>query len=152
MIYTSDLEEYLRLRQLHQLSNEQLNHHPGTSDMQPAFAVGQLPVHSTEWSLHDPSMSHAPVSLDPNWTMYTTVGHPTVDNLYQSTMQSSSTKQHRATEDGTKDHLSLGQTTIQIQSLASSPSTQETSPPNENNIEVADMEATSAHGEPKRQE
>ncbi|KAJ5472950.1 hypothetical protein N7530_006951 [Penicillium desertorum] len=143
MIYTSDLEEYLRLRQLFQLSNEQLNYHPGTSDTQPAFAIGQLPVHSTEWSLHDPSMSPAPVSLDPNWTMHTTVGHPTVDNLYQSNMPSSSTKQHRVIEDGIEDHLSPGQTTIHIQSSAPSPSAQETSPPNENNTEVADIQASS---------
>ncbi|CAG8001892.1 unnamed protein product [Penicillium nalgiovense] len=139
MIYTSDLEEYLRLRQLFQLSGEQVNYHPGISATQP-------PVHSTEWSLYNPSMSHASESLDPNWSMHTTIGHPTPDNLYQSTMQSSSTMEHRPTEDGIEDRPNPSQTTNHIQSSAPNPSTQETSP-NENNIGVADMQASS----PQRQ-
>lgn len=140
MIYTSDLEEYLRLRQLFQLSGEQVNYHPGIFATQP-------PVHSTEWSLYNPSMSHASESLDPNWSMHTTIGHPTPDNLYQGTMQSSSTMEHRPTEDGIEDRPNPSQTTTHIQSSAPSPSTQETSP-NENNIGVADMQASS----PQRQE
>lgn len=145
MIYASDLEEYLRLRQLFQLSGEQLNYHPGTSATQP-------PVHSTECSLYNLSMSHASESLDPSWSMHTTIGHPTADNLYQSTMQSSSTSQYRATEDGIQGHFSPDQTTIQIQSSRSSPPTQRASPSNDLNIEVADVEATSTRHEPQEQE
>ncbi|OQE23956.1 hypothetical protein PENFLA_c010G02660 [Penicillium flavigenum] len=145
MIYTSDLEEYLRLRQLFQLSGEQLNHHPGISAAQP-------PVHSTEWSLYNPSMSHASESLDPNWSMHTTIGHPTADNLYHSIMQSSSTNQRRATEDGIQGHFSPDRTTIQIQSSTPSPSAQKAYPSNDHNVEVADVEATSTHHEPQKQE
>ncbi|KAF3023357.1 hypothetical protein E8E15_008017 [Penicillium rubens] len=145
MAYNSDVEEYLRLHQLFQLSGEELNYHPGTSATQP-------PVHSTEWSLYNPSISHASESLDPSWSMHTTIGHPTADNLYQSTMQSSSTSQHRGTEDGIQDHFSPDRTTIQIQSSRSSPPTQLASPSNYHNVEVADVEATSTRHEPQQQE
>ncbi|KAJ6133301.1 hypothetical protein N7471_008516 [Penicillium samsonianum] len=116
----------------------------------PASAVGQRPVHSAGLSPYDPSMSHAFASLDPNWTTHTTMVHSPVDN--QGNMQSSSTGQYRATEVGTEDHLDPGQTTIRIQSSTPSPSTQETSPPNQHDIEVAGVEATSVHHEPQERE
>ncbi|CAG8898989.1 unnamed protein product [Penicillium egyptiacum] len=153
MAYTSDLEEYSRLRQVFQLSSEQLNYHPGTSAMQPpASAAGQSPVLPTDWPLYDLSMGHASASLDPNWTIHTTMCHPAVDNLYQSDMHSFSTRQNGATKVGIEDHLSPGQTIIQTQSSTLSPSTHEPSPPNRQNIEIADMEATSAHGELQKQD
>mgnify|MGYP006868029858 CR=1 FL=1 len=145
MTYNSDVEEYLRLHQLFQLSGEQLNYHPGTSATQP-------PVHSPEWSLYNPSMSHASESLEPNCSMHTTIGHPTANNLYQSTMQSSSTSQHRATEDGIQDHFSPNRTTLQIRSSRPSLPTQLVSPSNDHNVEVADVEATSTRHEPQQQE
>lgn len=150
MVYTSHLEEYLRLRQIFQFRSEQPNHHPGASAMQPpASEVGQPPLPSADSSPYDPSMSHASASLGPNWTMHTTMVHPPVDN--QGNTKSSSTGQYRATEVGT-DHLDPGQTTIRIQSSTPSPSTQETSPRNQHNIEVAGVEATSVHHEPQERE
>ncbi|KAJ5967784.1 hypothetical protein N7501_004032 [Penicillium viridicatum] len=186
MVYTSDLEEYLRLRQILQPSSEKRNSHAETSAMQPPppFA-GQSPLPSTDWPLHDPSMSYASTFLDSSWTMPTqppafaiehinwalydpsmshvsrslhpgrtihpAMGHPTEDNFYQSNMQFSSTMQYRDSEVGTEDHLSPGQTTTHTWSSTPSPSTQETSPPNQHN-EVANLESTSVHGKPQQQE
>lgn len=193
MVYTSDLEEYLRLRQILQPSSEKRNSHAETSAMQPpppfagqsplpstdwplhdpsmsyastfldsswtmptqppAFAIEHRPVPSTNWPLYDPSMSHASSSLHPGRTIHPAIGHPTADNFYQSNMQSSPTMQYRDSGVGTEDHLSPGQTTTHTWSWSStpSPSTQETSPPNQHN-EVANLESTSVHGEPQQQE
>lgn len=142
MVYTSDIEEYLRLRQIFQPSSEKPNHHPGASAMQPPTSeVGQPPLPSADWSHYGPSMSHASASLGPNGTLHTTIDHPTVGSMYHSNMQ------YRATGIGTEDHLSPGQTAIRIQSSTSSPSTQETPPLNGNNIG-----ATSAYHEPQEHE
>lgn len=207
MVYTPDLEEHLRLRQMLHDSREQPKYYPGNFAMQPpAFAVGHPPGLSTDcplyglsmsnaaasieprdWPLrgssvnhaaasngpkdwpvynpsmihasasigpkdellYGPSMNHATASLDPNWTMHTTTGNPVVDNSYQSSMRSSSTMRHRAT----KDYLSPGRTSSYTQSSAPSPSTPETTArPNENNFEVVDVEAISAHGDLHQQE
>ncbi|CAI7598443.1 unnamed protein product [Penicillium viridicatum] len=196
MVYTSDLEEYLRLRQIPQPSNEKHNSHAETAAMQPpAPFAGQSPLPSPDWSLHDPSMSQAstflgPMFLGPSWTMPTqpaafaighrpvpstnrplydpsmshatrsphpgrtmhaAIGHPTLDNFYQSNMQSSSTMQYRDSEVGTEDHLSPGQTTPHTWSSTPSPSAQEKSPSNQHN-EVATLESTPVHGKPQQQD
>lgn len=81
VVYTSDLEEYLRLRQIFQPSSEKRNSHAETSAMQPPppFA-GQSSIPSTDWPLYDPSASHASAFLNPTWTTPTqpptsAVGH-----------------------------------------------------------------------------
>lgn len=192
MVYTSDLEEYLRLRQIFQPSSEKRNSHTETSAMQPpppfagqsslpsagwplydpsmshtsAFlgpswttptqpptsAVGHRPVPSTNWSLYDPSMGHVSRSPHPGRTMHTAIGHPTADNFYQGNMQTSPTVQYRDTEVGTEDHLSPGQTTTHTWSSTPSPSTQESSPPNQHSSGAATVESNFVHGEPQQQE
>ncbi|CRL20576.1 Zinc finger, C2H2-like [Penicillium camemberti] len=192
MVYTSDLEEYLRLRQIFQPSSEKRNSHAETSAMQPpppfagqsslpsagwplydpsmshtsAFlgpswttptqpptsAVGHRPVPSTNWSLYDPSMGHVSRSPHPGRTMHTAIGHPTADNFYQGNMQTSPTMQYRDTEVGTEDHLSPGQTTAHTWSSTPSPSTQESSPPNQHSSGAATVESNFVHGEPQQQD
>ncbi|KGO75369.1 Zinc finger, C2H2 [Penicillium italicum] len=109
-------------------------------------------MHSAGWSLYAPSMNHASTSPHANWTMHSTVGPLTADNLHQSNLQSASTMEHKATEVGTEDHRSPGRTSSHTWSSAPSPSAQETTLSNEHNIEVADTGATSAHGNPPNQD
>ena len=153
MVYTSDLEEYLRLRQIFQPSSEKRNSHAETSAMQPSppFA-GQPSLPSTDCPLYDPSMSHASAFLGPTWTTPTAIGHATAGNFYQSNMQTSPTVQYSDTEVGTEDHLSPGQTTTHTWSSTPSPSTQESSPPNQRDSEGAIVESNFVHGDPQQQE
>ncbi|KAJ5510364.1 hypothetical protein N7453_002467 [Penicillium expansum] len=140
MVYTSDPEEYLQLRQIFQPSSENPNSHTGTSTMQPPDStVGQRPIASAGWPLCAPSMSYASASLHPNWTMHTTIGLPTADNLYQSNMQSSSTMQYRAIDVGTEGYLSPGRTSSHTWSSALNPFTQNTTPPNENSMQSSSV-------------
>ncbi|KAF4771690.1 hypothetical protein HAV15_004510 [Penicillium sp. str.  len=192
MVYTSDLEEYLRLRQIFQPSGEKRNSHAQTSAMQPpphfagqsslpstdwplydpsashasAFlgptwttptqpptsAVGHRPVPSANWSHYDPYMSHSSRSLHPGQTMHTAIGHPTADNFYQGNMQTSPTMRCSDTEVGTEDHLSPGQTSTHTWPSTPSPSTLETSPPNQHDSEAAIVESNFVHGDPQQQD
>ncbi|KAJ9485087.1 hypothetical protein VN97_g8258 [Penicillium thymicola] len=74
MVRTSDLEEYLRLRQIFQPSSEseKRNSHAETSAMQsPPPLARQSPLPSADWPPHNPSMSHASTFLGLNWTIPT---------------------------------------------------------------------------------
>ncbi|CAI7570358.1 unnamed protein product [Penicillium crustosum] len=231
MVYTSDLEEYLRLRQIFQPSSEKRNSHAEASAMQPpppfagqsslpstdwplydpsmshasAFlgpswttptqpptsAVGHTPVPSTNWLLYDPSMGHTSAFLSPSWTMptqpptstvghtpvpstnwplynpsinhafrslrpsramHTAISHPTAEIFYQGNMQTPPTVQYRDTEVGAEGHLSPGQTTTHTWSSTPSPSTQDTSPPDQHDSEAAIVESNFVHGEPQQQD
>ncbi|OQD69857.1 hypothetical protein PENPOL_c002G00747 [Penicillium polonicum] len=117
MVYTSDLEEYLRLRQILQPSSEKRNSHAETSDMQPpAPFAGQSSLPSEDWPLHDPSMSYASTFLDSSWTMPTqppdfAIGHRTVPStnwsLYDPSMSHASGSLHP----GRTIHTAIGHPT-----------------------------------------
>ncbi|KAJ5154540.1 uncharacterized protein N7500_009979 [Penicillium coprophilum] len=109
--------------------------------------IGQPSAHSADWSYYNPSLSNVFASLEPNWTMHTTPYPATVDNLYQSNTQSSSTRPPITTEVGTEDYVSPGQTTTRIQSSASILSPQQSSVPRGKYTEIADVGPTLAHGE-----
>ncbi|KAJ5520140.1 hypothetical protein N7463_000593 [Penicillium fimorum] len=113
--------------------------------------VGQPSVLAVDWSRYDPSTGHAFSSLDSSHIMPIAPRPATMDNLYQSNMQSSSARQYGAAEIET-GYISPGQPTIQIQSSELRLSPQETSLPNEQSIEVADVEATYAHDETQKRD
>ncbi|OQE37299.1 hypothetical protein PENCOP_c010G04130 [Penicillium coprophilum] len=112
-----------------------------------ASTIGPPSAHSADWSYYNPSLGNVFASLESNGTMYATPHPPTVDNLYQSNMQSSSASGYPTIEVGTEDHLRPDHTIFQIQSTASIPSPQHNSLSSGHCTEVADVGATLAHGE-----
>ncbi|KAJ5426007.1 hypothetical protein N7465_001077 [Penicillium sp. CMV-2018d] len=122
MVYTSDPEEYLRLRQTLQSSSEKRNSHAETAAMQPpAPFAGQSLLPFTDWPLHDPSMSQAstflgPTFLGPSWTMPTqpaafAIGHRPVPSTNRPLYDPSMSHASRSLHPGRTIHPAIGHPT-----------------------------------------